>query len=134
MLVPESVDVQRHADKQARRNASWRPIIEAHEARKRILGELEKQMADTATEYVGQKARVILTCSQNYDWDDARDQMDESAHMSFERMMAEHGCTPTHLNLLWVKPIDDVEPELLGDLANTTVRDIDIWMYEATAS
>lgn len=86
-------------------------------------------------EYVGQQARVIIPLHRSVDVSDAvTAEMRATAHDALESMMAEHGCTPTDLSLLWVKPLDHVDPELLGPLADSKVGYIDFWMYEATAA
>lgn len=100
----------------------------------RHLGELEK-LVDT-TEYVGQKAYVLVPLHRSVTVDDeVTEQIRSAANEALERMMSEHGATPADLHLLWVKNIGDVEPKLIGELTEVAeAQDIDIWMYEATAA
>lgn len=55
-----------------------------------------------------------------------------AARDAFERMMAEHDCSPADVILVEAKPIAEVEPHLLGGLLPSD--ELTFWIYEATAA
>lgn len=128
----ESSEVAAHAARQDRRNANGGPIIEAHRARQRILGEMEKQLVNTTveSEYVGQKIRVLIPLHIDLAvTDEVTQQMETAAREAIDNGCALESTTAADIQLLWVKPCDEVPETGFTD----PYPDLNIWCFEATA-